>query len=645
MTSTSYGKHSVLKERFYFPRSMEVALFIFLILALVASPQQSRAQQATIEGNLIQIPVMIYGELGLSLDLRIVPSTNPPKVELVFAEQLAEFNQSSASTFNGSILTIPSLELNGESIWVRLLYLVGSEPISFELFAADIDDYDDDNDLIPDHMDAFPYNIAERRDTDGDGIGDNADSDDDNDGTPDLEDAAPRRGDVATTEPLTAEMVLGTFVQSRYLPQLVNTDMDIHSTATSASARIQLNPDGSAVVDRATGREKWQWLIFDDALAMIPEGPAEPESFLSTGIIEQIAGQVAAVNIQHFVEYEVTTLGQLYRLVKETPKGRVYHVTLYQEYRIVDDEIREILQGSADADPIVYVDSVGQNLFHVDYDPLARDSFDTAEIPGEWALPLGLGKNEDLDLSTPRFAWEDDIAVFTPDGNGLFESDGEQFTWSVDQDGLLNIFTEYATISIELVSRFADGMEVFATAERNDDIHFRHSLAMKREGDMNIDHLFGEYLVKSTLLTSLDGLDDDGRIDINSRTLFGLVYEADGTGSYSQLSGLVPKRWFLRNQAWERINNKIVTNRFKIPYSTCEPEIPRCIDEVREWDILKVVGNRIYVLERRLAESRNEPNLFNRLMGPRQIYFYEAYELTDTELSLEGDYGIPDVNQ
>lgn len=68
--------------------------------------------------------------------------------------------------------------------------------------ASDIDDFDsdgiadeidtdDDNDGVPDALDAFPMNANESVDTDGDGTGNNADTDDDNDGVADTADSFP----------------------------------------------------------------------------------------------------------------------------------------------------------------------------------------------------------------------------------------------------------------------------------------------------------------------------------------------------------------------------------------------------------------------------------------------------------------------
>ena len=49
-------------------------------------------------------------------------------------------------------------------------------------------DSDDDNDGVSDNFDAFPLNANESVDTDSDGVGNNADPDDDNDGVTDLYD-------------------------------------------------------------------------------------------------------------------------------------------------------------------------------------------------------------------------------------------------------------------------------------------------------------------------------------------------------------------------------------------------------------------------------------------------------------------------
>ncbi|MDB3926139.1 DUF5011 domain-containing protein, partial [Porticoccaceae bacterium] len=68
---------------------------------------------------------------------------------------------------------------------------------SVEIDDAEVSDVLPDSDLdgVPDIEDAFPNNQFEWRDTDEDGIGDNADIDDDNDGIDDNSDADPYRAD------------------------------------------------------------------------------------------------------------------------------------------------------------------------------------------------------------------------------------------------------------------------------------------------------------------------------------------------------------------------------------------------------------------------------------------------------------------
>tara|TARA_B110000444_G_scaffold261258_1_gene312175 strand:- start:27021 stop:28508 length:1488 start_codon:yes stop_codon:yes gene_type:complete len=54
---------------------------------------------------------------------------------------------------------------------------------------GDACDDDNDNDLVNNSDDAFPFDVTEQSDFDGDGTGDNADADDDNDGLNDTDDA------------------------------------------------------------------------------------------------------------------------------------------------------------------------------------------------------------------------------------------------------------------------------------------------------------------------------------------------------------------------------------------------------------------------------------------------------------------------
>ena len=52
-----------------------------LFLSLLVLANYSYAQQATIEGNVIHIPVVLVGELGYTIDLQIVSNSNPPVLQ------------------------------------------------------------------------------------------------------------------------------------------------------------------------------------------------------------------------------------------------------------------------------------------------------------------------------------------------------------------------------------------------------------------------------------------------------------------------------------------------------------------------------------------------------------------------------------
>ena len=57
-------------------------------------------------------------------------------------------------------------------------------------YICDIVDTDDDNDGVPDSLDAFPTDETEAADNDGDGLGESVDDDDDNDGWTDVDEAS-----------------------------------------------------------------------------------------------------------------------------------------------------------------------------------------------------------------------------------------------------------------------------------------------------------------------------------------------------------------------------------------------------------------------------------------------------------------------
>ena len=133
----------------------------------------------------------------------LIPGTNVPvsSIQTLLASEAKDTGTktSTENLTNGQIVTevIPAV-VNTDKDGDGVLNSEDAFP-NDPLEAKDTDkdgvgnnaDTDDDGDGVDDVNDAFPLNPFEVRDTDKDGIGDNADTDDDNDKVPDAQDAFP----------------------------------------------------------------------------------------------------------------------------------------------------------------------------------------------------------------------------------------------------------------------------------------------------------------------------------------------------------------------------------------------------------------------------------------------------------------------
>ncbi|MDC0172196.1 M12 family metallo-peptidase [Gammaproteobacteria bacterium] len=128
----------------------------------------------------------------------VIPSVDETKAYATVSSGLQSFTVSYKNPFTvGDTLLETSIYLSNDS---------NAQADSFEFLANDgtIDSgnaqvtitilNDTDGDRVADDEDAFPNDLTESIDTDGDGIGNNSDPDDDNDGVPDITDAYPLIG-------------------------------------------------------------------------------------------------------------------------------------------------------------------------------------------------------------------------------------------------------------------------------------------------------------------------------------------------------------------------------------------------------------------------------------------------------------------
>ena len=88
------------------------------------------AQQTSINGNVISIPVVLLGEQAFQVELTLVADTNPIELMVTAGNLLAEFNTEGASTFDGTTLVVPSIDVDGVSYWANF-NLVSTEPPIF----------------------------------------------------------------------------------------------------------------------------------------------------------------------------------------------------------------------------------------------------------------------------------------------------------------------------------------------------------------------------------------------------------------------------------------------------------------------------------------------------------------------------------
>ena len=112
-------KHLYLKYR-----------FIILLIFTGSGPALSAEEQgAYVLGDTVKIPVLSVGASVYSLDLQLLPNTDPVQLIMVSALDItaSEPNLSEASSFANNTLTIPSLTAGNASYRVELL-LVSVEP-------------------------------------------------------------------------------------------------------------------------------------------------------------------------------------------------------------------------------------------------------------------------------------------------------------------------------------------------------------------------------------------------------------------------------------------------------------------------------------------------------------------------------------
>ena len=105
-------------------------LAALLVLAMPTSVF-AQAPAAVINGNLIEIPVLVVGDANISVTLSIVEGVETTELELISYTDVGAVDSEGASSFDGSTLTIPLIQLGEVSYRVELT-LIGENPARFQ---------------------------------------------------------------------------------------------------------------------------------------------------------------------------------------------------------------------------------------------------------------------------------------------------------------------------------------------------------------------------------------------------------------------------------------------------------------------------------------------------------------------------------
>jgi len=115
----------------------------FLIFGYIADVLAIEGNEdAYIVGDVVKIPILSAGESQYSLDIQLIPDTNPVQLKLIAFEDITSTapNISRASTFSGNILTIPVLASGATSYRIELLLISTDPTVILQLSKADVID-------------------------------------------------------------------------------------------------------------------------------------------------------------------------------------------------------------------------------------------------------------------------------------------------------------------------------------------------------------------------------------------------------------------------------------------------------------------------------------------------------------------------
>ena len=115
-------------------QSRTFSVHVFMLFAFLVA-NNSIAQQASLTGNVLTLPVVAIADQAFRVELSIIDGTDPLQLEVLSGEELTGADTSGASTFDGVTLSIPAIAV-GETIFWANFSLLSDNPVTFVLVAG-----------------------------------------------------------------------------------------------------------------------------------------------------------------------------------------------------------------------------------------------------------------------------------------------------------------------------------------------------------------------------------------------------------------------------------------------------------------------------------------------------------------------------
>ncbi len=491
-------------------------------------------------------------------------------------------------------------------------------------------DDDDDGDGVNDWDDVFPLDGTETIDSDMDGIGNNADTDDDNDGVVDENDIDPLNDELGEALAINSESLPMSYVYIRE-GQLENPGLN---TAYRQGTQTVFSEDGTGAFVRQSSSIPFTWSIEGRTLSFDYDAPVLSQSFMPVydlfeqGFITEEQKYQLFDNGIDQASVESGVVSENWYLVDMEGVVDEYYQVVTTSTQIVDEQVNAILFGSAVSDAVLTVGDGYLTDYHRKED-MDIISFDATEVVGVWSMPIGA-----IITAEPSFDHiSSDLATFNDDGTGQVEINDQAFAWEINEQGQLVVsyVDSHVVFTLTQYATYENSIAVLAEATFDEALQEKYSiysLAVKSEDNIDFSSLIDKFLMGAHTLTNDQRYDDDGNIDPSD--YFG--YRLETGGKVTRLLGEVAQRFF-----WNELDNGRITTEARYSYS--QGTYSNCLIGQQEdctawrqrtWVPLKVVGDRIWVLEWANINNSafNTPGTYEweSWILPR-INFYEAYEI------------------